>query len=266
MVGVACSPASPRLISRSYEAMGTAVTLTAWTADEAKAQDGFAAVFAELDRLDALLSVWKAGSDVVRINAAAGREAVAVSAETIEVLLAAEKVSDWTAGKFDVTFAALSDVWKFDHDQDNRVPSEAEIAARLPQIDYRAVMVDATARTVQIVRPGVKVHLGGIGKGYAVDRAVSMLRAFGLANAMVQFGGDLYVSGQPGDEPWHLGISDPRGGVGESFATLSLADATLSTSGDYERFFVKDGVRYMVFAITTFSIRIPVCRLANAGA
>ena len=224
--------------------MGAEVTLTSWTADERAAVDRFAAVFAEFDRLDALLSVWKPGSDVLRINAAAGRSPVHVSVETIDVLQAAHTVSTWTNGKFDVTFGALTDVWKFDHDKDNRVPTAAEINARLPLVDDRAVIVDAAARTAFIAKPGMRIHLGGIGKGYAVDRAVAMLRASGLRDFMVQFGGDLYVAGRAGDAPWRLGINDPRGAANDSFATLELTDATFSTSGDYERFFIANGERY----------------------
>jgi thiamine biosynthesis lipoprotein len=224
--------------------MGSEVRLSAWTADEAAAYDGFAAVFAEFDRLDALLSVWQPGSDVRRLNAAAGAGPVNVSAETIEVLQAAQAVSGWTNGKFDVTFGALAQVWKFDHDKDERVPAAEEIAARLPLVDYQSVIVDADARTVRITRPGVHIHLGGIGKGYAVDRATALLQGYGLRNFMIQFGGDLYVAGEPGDGPWRLGINDPRGGANDSFAMLELRDATLSTSGDYERFFIKDGRRY----------------------
>ena len=93
-------------------------------------------------------------------------------------------------------------------------------------------------------RPGTRIHLGGIGKGYAVDRVAGILRRHGLQHFMVQFGGDLYVAGQPGAESWRLGIMDPRGAPGESFALVELRDATLSTSGDYERFFIKDGRRY----------------------
>ena len=234
----------PQQISRTHQTMGAEVRLTAWTAYPGQAHDGFAAVFAELDRLDSLLSVWKPGSDVLRLNAAAGERAVAVSPETIELLQAAHKVSLWTDGKFDVTFGALSDVWKFDHDQDGRVPPPEAVAARLPLIDFRAVTVDRAAGTASITRRGVRVHLGGIGKGYAVDRAVSMLHAFGLRDFMVQFGGDLYVAGRAGDEPWRLGIADPRGGPSDSFAVLQLRDATLSTSGDYERFFIDGGTRY----------------------
>jgi thiamine biosynthesis lipoprotein len=200
--------------------------------------------FAEFDRLDALLSVWKPESDVVRINAAAGRSPVKVGREAIEVLTTARQLSEWTNGKFDVTFGALAEVWKFDHDQDNRVPPRAEIEARLPRVDFRAVQIDERAGTVFVAREGVRVHLGGIGKGYAVERASAILRAAGLLDFMVQAGGDLFVSGRPGDTPWRLGIQDPRGAADDSFATIELRDATLSTSGDYERFFVENGRRY----------------------
>lgn len=224
--------------------MGSPVELSAWTADESEAVQAFAAAFAEFDRLDGLLSVWKEGSDVLRLNAAAGSHAVSVSPDTLEVLRQAIEASDRTAGKFDVTFGALADVWKFDQDQDDRIPTSAEVAARLPLVDYHAIVLDQKAGTAFLHRAGVRVHLGGIGKGYAVDRAVAILRSRGLRHFMVQAGGDLYVAGHRGDRPWRLGIRDPRGPADRSFATLDLSDSTFSTSGDYERFFMKGGVRY----------------------
>ncbi len=224
--------------------MGAEVRVTVWTADESAARAAMAAVFAEFDRLDALLSVWKPGSDVQRINAASDGAPVRVSADTLAVVRAAQQTSAVTDGKFDITFGALSDVWKFDHDQDNRIPSDDQIAARLPHVDYQAVRVDEAAQTIALARPGVRIHLGGIGKGYAVDRGIAILRGRGLRDFLIQSGGDLYAAGQPGDRPWKLGINDPRGAPDESFATIELRDRTLSTSGDYERFFVKDGQRY----------------------
>ncbi len=240
----ACGPHGSRLVTRSHQTMGSELRVTIWTADEEAVTGAFGAIFAEFDRLDALLSVWKPGSEVLRLNTAAGQAPVAISRETLEILQTAQRVSAWTDGKFDITFGALSDVWKFDHDQDNRVPNAAEIASRLPLVDYRSVMVDASAGTAFIQHTGMRIHLGGIGKGYAVDRAAAMLRGFGIRDFMVQFGGDLYVSGQPGESPWRLGINDPRGAPNDSFATLELRDATFSTSGDYERFFIADGVRH----------------------
>ncbi len=245
----ACAPATAppgtrQRVAAEQLAMGSLLRLTAWTADEPAARAAFARVFAEFDRLDGLLSVWRPGSDVLRLNAAAGQGAVAVHEDTRRVLEAARQVSEWTGGAFDVTFGALADVWRFDHDQDDRVPTAAEVAARRPLVDYRQVRVDPGPGTAAIGRAGMRVHLGGIGKGYAVDRAVALLRQAGLADFLIQAGGDLYVAGRDGERPWHLGIQDPRGQADAVFATLDLSEATLSTSGDYERFFERDGVRY----------------------
>jgi thiamine biosynthesis lipoprotein len=243
----ASPPATPpaHLIERSHVTMGTEVDLTAWTADESRAQAAFAAVFGEFARLDAMMSVWKDGSDILRLNAAAGYHPVAVSAETREVLRIARQVSELTGGRFDVTFGVLSGLWKFDQqDKDDSIPDRREVLKRLPLINYRDVEVDERAGTAYLKRKGMRVNLGGIGKGYAVDRSVDILRRSGLHDFMIQAGGDLYVDGRRGDRPWRLGIRDPRGPADKSFAMLDLTDGTFSTSGDYERFFIKDGRRY----------------------
>jgi thiamine biosynthesis lipoprotein len=237
-------PSEPAIVEQSRLAMGSTLRVAVWTADHDRAMRAIDDVFAEFDRLDRLMSVWQPGSDVQRLNAAAGHGAVPVSADTVAVLQAAAEASHLTQGKFDITFGALADVWKFDHDQDNRVPSAAEIAARLPFVDYTAVRVDATARTAEILRAGVRVHLGGIGKGYAVDRASALLRAVGFADFLIQAGGDLYAAGRRGDRVWRVGLQDPRGPADATFASIALSDETFSTSGDYERFFVENGVRY----------------------
>jgi thiamine biosynthesis lipoprotein len=232
------------LVEQARVAMGSELRLTAWTGDLEAADAAFAAVFAEFDRLEALLSTWREGSDVQRLNAAAGTAPIAVARETIEILTLARQIGDLTHGKFDITFGALADIWRFDHDQDNRVPSAEAIQARLGLVDYRAVDVDAAARTAAIAGRGVRIHLGGIGKGYAIDRAAALLRGYELRDFMIQAGGDLYVAGRRGDRPWRLGIQDPRGAAGSIFANIELADRTLSTSGDYERFFIANGRRY----------------------
>jgi FAD:protein FMN transferase len=244
--GGTSSPApAAHLVERSHIAMGTEVGLTAWTADDARAEAAFTAVFGEFDRLDAVMSVWKDGSDVLRLNAAAGDHAVPVGADTREVLRVARQVSEQTEGRFDVTFGVLSGLWKFDNqDKDDSVPDRREVLKRLPLINYRDVEVDDRAGTAYLRRKGMRVNLGGIGKGYAVDRSVAILRDSGLRDFMIQAGGDMYVAGRRGDRPWRLGIRDPRGPADKSFAMLDLTDGTFSTSGDYERFFIKDGRRY----------------------
>ena len=233
-----------RKVERVGAAMGSDLRLTAWTRDEAAARAAFDAVFAEFERLEALMSVWRPGSDVLRINAAAGEHAVSAHADVRDVLRIAKEVSEWTDGTFDVTFGALTDIWKFDHDQDNTVPPPEAILERLPLIDYRLIEIDDRAGTVFLGRKGMRVHLGGIGKGYAVGRAMAIFRRAGLRDFMIQAGGDLYVGGTKDGQPWKLGIADPRARDGRSFATIELTDSTFSTSGDYARFFIKDGVRY----------------------
>jgi thiamine biosynthesis lipoprotein len=248
----ACGPTDPpppaqpaaQLVEDARVEMGSELRLTAWTADEAAAHAAFEEVFKEFERLDALMSVWREGSDVLRINAAAGDHPVRVSTEVLDVLGVAQQIGDWTDGKFDITFGALADAWKFDQDQDNTIPTRAQITARIPLVDYTKVQVDPHDGSVFVARKGMRIHLGGIGKGYALDRAVSILRDRNLQDFMIQAGGDMYVSGRHGDRLWRLGIRDPRGPADRSFATLDLTDSTFSTSGDYERSFMSNGRRY----------------------
>jgi thiamine biosynthesis lipoprotein len=161
------------------------------------------------------------------------------------VLQAARQVSEWTSGKFDVTFGVMSGLWKFDYqNQDGSIPARSEIERRRKLIDYRDLLVDERAGTAFLRREGMAVNLGGIGKGYAVDRAQDILRKRGFRNFMIQFGGDMYVAGRSGDRPWRLGIQDPRGPANRIFAEMDLSESTFSTSGDYARFFIKGGRRY----------------------
>ena len=231
-------------VSSSRLAMGSTLTLTAWTADEAATKSTFDEAFAEFARLEKLMSTWIADSDVSRINLDAGVRPVAASAEVRDVLKTARQISEWTDGKFDVTFGALSGLWKFDHDQDNVMPDMGEVRRRLPLVDYRAIQIDDAAGTAFIARKGMSIHLGGIGKGYAIDRAAAIFRRYGFRDFMIQSGGDIYVAGRKDGKPWRLAIQDPRGAANRTFAELDLSDGTFSTSGDYERYFMKNGRRY----------------------
>jgi thiamine biosynthesis lipoprotein len=233
-----------RLVEASHLAMGSTLHLTAWTTDEAAARAAFHEVFAEFARLEHLMSTWIPESDVSRINQAAGVRAVPASSDVLDVLKTAREMSEWTDGKFDVTFGALSGLWKFDHDQDNVVPDMSEVRRRLPLVDYRAIQIDEAAGTVFLAHKGMTIHLGGIGKGYAVDRGAGILRRRGIRDFMIQSGGDIYVAGGKDGGAWRLGIQDPRGAANQIFAELDLSDGTFSTSGDYERAFLKDGRRY----------------------
>jgi thiamine biosynthesis lipoprotein len=191
--------ATEHLVERSRASMGSDLRLTAWTADDVGAVAAFDAVFREFDRLEDLMSVWREGSDIARLNVAAGDHPVSVSPDVREALTIAHQVSDWTGGTFDVTFGVLSGLWKFDYqDKDSVIPDRSEVLKRLSLINYRDLEVDDQAGTAFLRRKGMRVNLGGIGKGYAVDRAVEILRQRGLRDFMIQAGGDMYVAGRRG--------------------------------------------------------------------
>src|SRR5262245_38283010 len=234
-----------RLVERTFASMGTELRLTAWTSDEAGAVAAFQEVVREFDRLEGLLSNWREDSDVRRLNAAAGKHRVRVGADFRDVVRAARQVSEWTNGKFDVTFGVMSGLWKFDYqNKDATIPEHSEVVRRRSLINYRDLEVDEEAGTAFLRREGMVVNLGGIGKGYAVDRARDILSKRGFQNFMIQFGGDMYAAGRRNDRPWRLGIQDPRGPVDRIVAAMDVSGSTFSTSGDYERFFIRDGRRY----------------------
>ena len=242
----AAAPDAPpdTLIVRSDEAMGTRVTLSLWTDDEVRAARATAAVFEEFRRVDRLMTTWLEDSDVSRINAAAGARAVRVDPEVLKVIRKAQEVARASDGAFDITVGAFRGLWKFDQDKDGTIPDPADVRARLPLVRYQDVLVAAKRRTVKLRRAGMRITLGGIAKGYAVDRAVAMLRARGFVDFILQAGGDLYVAGHRGGRPWRVGIRDPRSERATPFAVAEIEDRTFSTSGDYERSVIKDGVRY----------------------
>jgi len=240
--------AGPHAVSRKYGAMGTEITLTAWTADEHAAERAFAAGYDEIHRIEVLMTDWERPgqpeSDVVRINRAAGKDAVRVSAESLEVIEKSLEMSRRSHGAFDITFAAMKGLWKFDEDLEKKIPPADEIARRRKLINWKDVVVDAKARTIKLRRPGMRLGLGGIAKGYAVDRCAAVLRGEGLHDFMVQAGGDLYVAGSKGPVNWMVGVRDPRGGPRDIIARMPIKDHAFSTAGDYERSFILDGKRY----------------------
>ncbi len=235
---------APRKLVHTSKAMGTSVQITIWSDDEDGAAQAATLVFAEMDRLDRMMTTWTADSEVSRINAAAGKAAIKVSAETLAVITRALEVSKASRGLFDITVGVYAGLWRFDEDMDGNLPDPAEVEARRKLVAWKDVVVDKKRQTVKLRRKGMKITLGGIAKGFAVDRAVAVLVDAGLSDFILQVGGDMYVSGKKGTASWVVGIRDPRGPRDQSFAVAPVEDHAFSTSGDYERGFVKDGVRY----------------------
>jgi thiamine biosynthesis lipoprotein len=232
------------VVAATYGAMGTKVEMRIWTDRATAAKAAMDDAEAEIKRIEAMMTTWTDTSEVSKINANAGGDAVPISQELVEVLQGARAIHDASSGVFDITFYAMHGLWKFDQDLVANVPTDAEIAARLPFVNGDLVEVDATKRTARLGKKGMMINLGGIAKGYAVDRATEVLRKNGFTSVMVQAGGDLLVKGRKGSDPWKVGIRDPRGKDGDFFALAPITDAAFSTAGDYERSFIKDGVRY----------------------
>jgi thiamine biosynthesis lipoprotein len=235
-------------VARSFAVMGTEVRFTIWTAEDARAGRAIEDAQAEIQRVEKLMTDWDrpewGPSDVVRVNAGAGKQAVKVSDETIAVVQQALEMSKRSEGAFDITFAAMKGLWKFDEDLEPKVPPREEIERRRKLINWRDVVVDRKAHTIKLRRAGMRLGLGGIAKGYAVDRCATVLRNQGFTDFMVQAGGDLYVSGKKGQANWMVGVRDPRGGPASIIARMPIQDHAFSTAGDYERAFVLDGKRY----------------------
>jgi thiamine biosynthesis lipoprotein len=243
-IGVAHAEEPDRKFLYSGNAMGTVVHVYLWTDDEAKAAKAADAVFTEMKRLDGVMTTWTPDSEVSKVNQAAGEKPVAVSKETYEVIERAHNIAKRTNGVFDITVGAYKGLWKFDEDMDGTLPDPADVKRRLANVGWKQLVLDPKKRTVFLKKKGMSITLGGIAKGYAVDKCVALLRAQGFVDFMVQAGGDMFIAGKKGATPWVVGIRDPRGAPDSMFALTPIEDHSFSTSGDYERGFVKDGVRY----------------------
>ena len=228
--------------------MGTSITLVSFTSeshDEAKLRQAFASAISEIRRLENLLSEWKPDTEIGALNRSDGGW-VKVSPETLEVLDRGLWAGALSEGTFDITFQAMSELWKFGSAADRTpvVPSAAAIAERKRRVDYRKVELDRTGARVRIGR-GQQVGLGGIAKGYIVDRAARVLRRAGVNAFLLRAGGDLFGAGRkPDGSRWVSGIQDPRGPDADFFALLELEDHAFSTAGDYARSYVVGGKRY----------------------
>jgi FAD:protein FMN transferase len=245
------APRERQLFELERPCMGTRCTIAVLHDDAATVELAVNRAVAEIVRLDAMMTTWTSSSEVARINAGAGSGAVvAISPETFEVLDRSLWIARESAGAFDITVGAFKGLWKFDEDNDGSLPRRADVLARLPLVDYRGLVLDASSSTARLMHEGQSITLGGIAKGLIVDRAVAKLRASGLTDFLVQAGGDMYAAGRRGDRPWRVGIQDPRAGGGQarsadtSFALLPLENSAFNTSGDYERFVIHDGKRY----------------------
>ncbi|MFP4267884.1 MAG: FAD:protein FMN transferase [Spirochaetaceae bacterium] len=231
----------PKMISETDFFLGTTCTVQLY-GDEHK--DKFEPVFDILQDIEDKMSVKVKDSEISRINSMAGREAVEVSEDTFTVVEKAMDYSELSKGRFDLTIKPLIDLWGIGTDN-QRIPSEEEIGGALNKIDYTKVDLDSDASTVFLEEEGMGIDLGGIAKGYAADLSVQYLKEHGVEYGIVNFGGNVYAFGEKyGETPWKIGVQKPEGTRGEYLGIVEVTDKTVVTSGKYERFFEKDGVKY----------------------
>jgi FAD:protein FMN transferase len=220
--------------------MGTRIAVELWADDPAKGREAIEAVLTEMRRVDEAMSTYKPTSELSIVNETAARKPVKISPELFDLLDTALGYSKVTDGAFDITYASVGYMYDYRH---HVKPDDEQIAAALPGINYRHVILDRAAQTVRFSQPGVRVDLGGIGKGHAVDRGIELLQERGFEHMLVTAGGDSRIVGDRFGKPWVVGIRHPDR-KDEVIARIPLEDAAISTSGDYERYFDENGVRY----------------------
>ncbi|OHD74077.1 MAG: hypothetical protein A2177_03775 [Spirochaetes bacterium RBG_13_68_11] len=223
--------------------LGTLCKITTWGHAERAAD----AAFERIAEIDERMSANRAASEVSRVNTAAGVAPVAVSADTYSVILEAVAFSRRSEGRFDLTVGPLVKLWGIGTD-DARVPSPPEITAALALVGWRDVTLSAADSTVFLRRPGMAIDLGAIAKGYAADEAAAVLAAKGVKTALIDLGGNVLTLGaKPDGSPWRIGLQDPDPSVprGTHIGIIEFEGSrSVVTSGTYERYFVRDGVRY----------------------
>ena len=232
----------PVVVKRAQMHMGTLVTITSVARSETAAQAAATAGFSEIHRLEQLLSTWIPSSELSQVNTSAGVKPVRVSPETMTVVRRAIQAGEITNGGFNIAIGPAIEAWSVTNDQ--RIPTESELDALRPLINLQAVQVDAGRQTIYLEKAGMRIDVGGIGKGYAADEAVEAMRKAGAIAGVVALSGDIKTFGRlPNGKMFPVGIQHPRED-GSVLLWIDLQDEAISTAGDYERFFEREGIRY----------------------
>ncbi len=220
--------------------MGTEISVELWAPNKQSAETITKRAYAEVRRLDQMMNPWNPDSDLSRLNRAGAEGPVAVPREIIDVVARAQHYSALSEGAFDITFATVGRHYDY---REGKAPTTEKIERERIKLGYQHIQVDEQAGTIAFDQPALQIDLGGIAKGYAVDRVINMLAEAGVKSAVVSAGGDSRVLGDLGGRSRIIGIRHPRK-KDEFAALIPLSDTAISTSGDYERFFERDGVRY----------------------
>jgi thiamine biosynthesis lipoprotein len=228
----------------SHQAMGTAFTVVAYGSNASYVQEVAEEAFGEIDRLDNQLSHYKPASELSAINRVAAARAVIVEPGLFKLLQSSVRYSQDTGGAFDITVGPLMKAWGFFRGE-GRLPSGSAVAEAMERVGYRHIILDPSTRRVAFERPGIELDLGGLGKGYAIDRAAEILRTYGIEQALISAGcSSLFALGAPpGEQGWRISIRDPFEAA-KTASSIQLRNLALSVSGSYEQFFKCGGKTY----------------------
>jgi thiamine biosynthesis lipoprotein len=226
--------------SDSAGIMGTNIYVEVWAETPVQGELAVRTVMVEMERINQLMSPYIGTSELSVINATAGQQPVVISDEMFELIDKSVKISELTKGAFDITFASVGYLYNY---KQNERPNEAMIASLLDAINYKHIKLNTENKTVAFTHEKVKIDLGGIAKGHAVDNSISLLQRMGIMHGLVTAGGDTRLIGDRRGKPWIVGIRDPRN-KDKQAVVMPLQDSAMSTSGDYERYFEEDGKRY----------------------
>jgi len=225
---------------KQFEVMGTIAKVEFESDDEKLATKLIEQVVAEMHRIDHLMSPYKEDSELSKINNLAGKYPVKISDEMFNLLKVSLYYSELTSGAFDISFSSVGYLYDY---RNSKKPTEDQKQSLVEQINFRNIHLNDTDKSVKFDSQQLKIDLGGIAKGHAVDRCIEILRKQGVKNAFVSAGGDSQVVGKKNDRLWYIGIRHPRDDK-KLIVNLPLEEVSISTSGDYERFFIQDGIRY----------------------
>ena len=233
-------PAGEGWVGEARPLLGTEVNVCLWHEDPDIGQEIVEQVFAEAERIDNLMSTYKEDSRISEINRLAARQPVVAGDELFGLIRRSLDISVLTRGAFDITYESVGQPYDF---RNRQRPDAETVEAERQLINYEYIELDRAAGTVSFREEGVRINLGGIAKGYLVERGVSILRSRGIENGVVTAGGDSRLLGDRRGQPWMVGIRNPRQD-GQVAISVPLEDEAISTSGDYERYFIEDDVRY----------------------
>jgi len=232
-----------KIYKRALSMLGSPFEITVVANDSISAEKALDMAVAEVRRVENLISDWKPDTEISAVNRNAGKQAVKVSNEVFDLVSRSLKISELTEGAFDVSYASMDRIWKFDGSM-TAMPTPEAIQKSVERVGYHNIIMDTKNTTIFLKNEGMKIGLGGIGQGYIADNIKALLIANGFHSGIVNVSGDVSAWGtMPDGKPWSVGIVNPMN-KNKIFATFPLIDSAVETSGSYEKFVVFDGKRY----------------------